>query len=100
MSPTGASDNVPQRPANIVLEHAKGYSTLSGQAKIVLKVTNNGDLEGNKTYTCYVYLPSETSSQSVTVELDGGETKTVTVDVEISILNYGQNWTWDVSPRE
>lgn len=100
VAPKGASEKSDPKSADIVLEEAKGFSTLTGASKITLKVSNHGDVAGSKTYTCYVYLRSETLTKSVTVDLDGGDTDTITVDMEMSILHYGENWTWDVSPRE
>ncbi|OPY31888.1 MAG: hypothetical protein A4E32_01492 [Methanomassiliicoccales archaeon PtaU1.Bin124] len=87
-------------PADIKIVKGTGVKTILGDAKITLKVTNAGDLAGTKTYNCMVNLGGSTCSQSVTVELNGGETKTYTVDIDLPFEAITYDWTWDVSPRQ
>ena len=99
LQPSGKAD-AGKDPADIELVKGTAVKTILGDAKFKLKVTNNGDLAGSKDYTLMVFLGSDTYTQSVTVELNGGETKTYSVDIDLPIDAVLYDWTWDVSPRQ
>lgn len=94
------NDPIVPPAADIRLVTKSCDNTAFGDAKFTLKITNVGDAIGSKTYTCKVFIGSNTFTQPLTVTLAPAETKTYTVDIDLPIGNLLSDWTWTVSPSQ